>query len=138
MKHDDKAVDAAVQELYAALSSDPGSWPDFDRLGALFLPGALAVEYGADGEPEVKPIDGHIGQMRSAFADHACLGDHGFSEVETGREVRLDPPVASVRSAYRKTYHNGTALVTGTGVNHITLVRQDGRYKISAIAWTED
>ena len=87
------AIDAAVRGVYDVISGPPGQKRDFDRMRAMFSPGATMRAIGPKG------VRG--GTVEEYIArNSAILEKEGFTERELGRRVELWGSLATVWSAY--------------------------------------
>jgi hypothetical protein len=58
-----------------------------------------------------------------------------FFEWEVESDVEITGEVASVRSRYQAAETPGGSAMLKEGVNHLILIKEDGRWVILAIAW---
>ncbi len=129
---------AVVDALYASIGRAPGEDYDWERNLSLFLPTASLI---ANTEQRGGAFVVHTPEQFRALVDSFTVvggeGDLGFQEEEISNVVERFGDVAHVFSTYRKGWW-GDDEVLGRGVNSIQLVRHDGRWWISAIAWDEE
>ena len=122
----------ALDALYAVISGPVGEAREWERFRALFLPGAqmsVAVT-GADGAERVVvlTLDDYIER------NGARLAEIGFTETETRRETFLYGGMATILSAY-EAIRADTGEQIAVGVNSLTILNDQGQWKIASIAW---
>jgi hypothetical protein len=122
------AIDAAVRGVYDVISGPPGQKRDFDRMRAMFSPGATMRAIGPKG------VRG--GTVEEYIArNSAILEKEGFTERELGRRVELWGGLATVWSAYDGRTADGS--FHERGINSFQLVKVDGRWLVASILWQE-
>ena len=130
--------EAVVTALYETVQRRPGEPFDWERMRTLFLPGALMI-------PNPEQTGGEHRLMspqeftRWIDGSTAVGGpdDQGFAEEEVHRVVERYGDVAHVFSTYEKRLW-GETRVLGRGINSIQLLRRDGRWWVTSIAWDEE
>jgi len=124
------AIERIMTALYESISGSDDSERDWDLSKSLFHPDARVSpnafqdrvrgvmtedQFQADARPRIAPL--------------------AFFEWEVERDVRITGEVASIRSHYQAAETpNGTPIIK-EGVNHLILIKEDGRWQIMAIAW---
>ncbi|WP_063713342.1 nuclear transport factor 2 family protein [Nocardia tenerifensis] len=133
-RRDTATVDKILLALYDVISGPPGP-RDYDRLRALFLPGARLI-------PAEPLTDNHVGGQVldcEAFIEQIqpVLLAQPFYEREIARRTECFGPLVHVMSTYesRETPH-GNPFVRG--VNSIQLLHQDERWWVVTIMWSEE
>lgn len=123
-------LDEVITAMYASMSFDAGSEPDWKRQHELFAPNARFVRVNDDGVFEFD-----LASFQSNYAQMIRTGTlRSFWEGETSRETREFADVAHVLSFYEMRDTAGGALIA-TAVKSIQLFRRDGRWWISAMLW---
>lgn len=127
---DHEAIAAVMKNLYESISGGNDSQRDWDLCLSLFHP-----------EARVSP-DAFQDRVRSVMTEEAFQADArpriagmSFFEWEVERDVVITGDVASVRSRYRAAATPGGTPIIKEGLNHLILIREDGRWVILAIAW---
>ena len=123
------AIDGTIRGVYEVISGPPGQKRDFDRMRALFVPGATLKAIGPKGV-RGGSLDDYI--MRNA----AILEKEGFTERELGRRVELWGNLATAWSSYDGRTANGS--FHERGINSIQLVKADGKWLVASILWQEE
>jgi len=122
----------ALDALYDVISGPVGEARDWERFRSLFLPGAQmnVVVTGAEGNERVVvlTLDDYIERNGEALAEI------GFNETETRRETFLYGGMATLLSAY-EAIRADTGETVATGVNSLTILNDQGQWKIASIAW---
>jgi hypothetical protein len=135
---DGSSVDAIVTALYAAVSHAPESEPNWSRLRALFLPGAIVVPpKGADAETfSVLDVDAFEARIRRYIAGRRERGERlGFTEHEIARLENRFGEVCQVFSSYETLWSPHERPPFSRGVHTIQLVSDGRRWFIAALAW---
>jgi len=122
----------ALEALYDVISGPVGEARDWERFRELFLPGAQmnVVVTAPDGAERVVvlTIDDYVERNREALAEI------GFTETETRRETFLYGGMATILSAY-EAVRADTGETVARGVNSLTILNDQGQWKIASIAW---
>ncbi len=126
---DGSSVDTIVAALYAAVSHGPDSEPNWKRLRALFLPGAIVVPPKRPGAETVSALDaaGFEDRIRRSIAGRRERGERlGFTEREIARRENRFGAVCQVFSTYETLWSPHERPPFSRGVHSIQLV-SDGR-----------
>jgi hypothetical protein len=123
------AIDKAVTGVYEVISGPPGQKRDFDRMRAMFAPGATMKSIGPKGL-RGGTVEDYIAR------NSAILEKEGFTERELGRRVELWGGLATVWSAYDGRTANGS--FHERGINSFQLVKVDGQWLVASILWQEE
>lgn len=130
MTGDREAIATVMKDLYDSISGRNDGERDWDLCLSLFHPDA-----------RVSP-DAFQDRVRSVMTEEAFQADArpriaemSFFEWEVERDVEITGEVASVRSWYRAAGTPGGSPILKEGVNHLLLIKEDGRWVILAIAW---
>ena len=127
-----EAPGAALDALYEVISGPVGQARDWDRFRALFLDGARmsVITTGADGAEHVVVL------TLEEYIDRngERLAEIGFTETETRRLTHVYGGMATVLSAYAAVRAD-TGELMAEGVNSLTILNDDGQWKIASIAW---
>jgi hypothetical protein len=121
-------IDAAIRGVYEVISGAPGQKRDFDRMRAMFAPGATMKAIGAKGL-RGGTVEDYIGR------NSAILEKEGFTERELGRRVEIWGGLATAWSAYDGRTANGS--FHERGINSLQLVKVDGKWLVASILWQE-
>ena len=122
-------IDKAVHAVYDVISGPPGQKRDFDRMRALFAPGATLKAIGPKGL-RGGTVEDYITR------NSAILEKEGFMERELGHRVELWGNLATVWSSYDGRTANGS--FHERGINSFQLVKVDGKWLVASILWQEE
>jgi len=122
-------IDKAVHAVYDVISGPPGQKRDFDRMRALFAPGATLKAIGPKGL-RGGTVEDYITR------NSAILEKEGFTERELGHRVELWGNLATVWSSYDGRTANGS--FHERGINSFQLVKVDGKWLVASILWQEE
>ena len=127
---DFEAIGRIIKILYESISGHDDSERDWDLCKSLFHPDARVSpnafedrvrgvmtedEFQADARPRIAPL--------------------AFFEWEVARDIQITGEVASVRSRYQAAETPRGKPIVKEGVNHLILIRDEGEWRIMAIAW---
>ena len=122
-------IDQAIRGTYAVISGPPGQKRDFDRMRALFAPGALLRV--------ITPKGIRGGSLDDYIAKSGpILEKEGFTETELGRRTQVYGNLATVWSSYDGRTASGS--FHERGINSFQLVRVDGKWLVASILWQEE
>lgn len=135
---DAETVDGVVTALYETVQRPPGEDFDWDRWRAVFHPEGILVPSTEQrgGSFDVLTLEEFIGWIDS-LTTVGGPDDPGFAEEEIARRVERYGDVAQVFSTYQKRFW-GDDEILERGVNSITLVWNEGRWWVMAVAWDEE
>lgn len=129
------AFRALTRALYAVISSPPGQ-RDWESIRTLYHPDARLVRTGLDGDGKafarVMSFDDYVANVTELLAGVR------FTENELHQQVQVFGNVAQLASVYSFTRKTETQLQTGRGVNFLTLVCIDDRWRIMSIVWDNE
>lgn len=124
-------VRAALQNYYADFSAR-----DWTRFADHFWPGAtITTIWQPPGEP-VARVDA---QTVPEFVARAPLGPDSkplFEERMTGADIRIHGNLAQAWVRYSARFGDSAAVREWQGIDAITLLRHEGRWRISSLAFT--
>ena len=127
---DRQAIDRIMKALYESISGADDSERDWDLSLSLFHPDArVSPNSSADRARAVVTEEAFQAEARPRIAELA------FHEWEVDRDMVIDGDVASIRSRYQAAETPRGEPVIKQGTNHLLLIREDGNWKIMAIAW---
>jgi hypothetical protein len=128
-KADLAGIDQTIHAVYDVISGPPGQKRDFDRMRALFAPGATLKAIGPKGL-RGGSLEDYIGRNKDV------LEREGFTERELGRRVEVWGGLATAWSAYDGRTANGS--FHERGINSFQLVKIDGKWLVASILWQEE
>jgi hypothetical protein len=131
---DQQEVDAAVEAFFSAFSSAPGLDERMAGLRELLDPDAVITRVAGE-DVETMSVEAFVG-TRHALLSGGRLAE--FREWETEGETRLAPGLAHRWCTYAKAWTEDGAARTGRGTKTIQLVRRGGRWRITAVAWSDE
>ena len=135
---DGSSVDTIVTALYAAVSHGPDSEPNWKRLSALFLPGAIVVPPKRQDADGLAPLDvaAFEERIRRYIAGRRERGERlGFTEHEIARRENRYSSVCEVFSTYETLWSPHERPPFSRGVHMIQLVSDGRRWWIASLAW---
>lgn len=122
----------ALEALYDVISGPVGEARDWERFRSLFLPGAQMSVVVTDQEGIERVV---VLSLEDYIARNGQrLAEIGFTETETRRETFLYGGMATVLSAY-EAIRADTGETIAVGVNSLTILDDQGTWKIASIAW---
>jgi len=135
---DGSSVDTIVTALYAAVSHGPDSEPNWKRLRALFLPGAVVAPPKRPDAEGFAVLDaaGFEERVRRYIAGRRERGERlGFTEREIARRENRYGAVCQVFSTYETLWSPHETPPFARGVHTIQLVSDGRRWWIASLAW---
>jgi len=131
---DDRAAIAeVVATFFAAFASGPDVRTRLAALRELFLPQAVIVRTA--GEPVVYDVSGFLAPRAELLTGGRLTG---FREWELDGRTDRFGDVAGHACTYAKEGVLDGQPFTGRGFKTLQLVRMDGRWRISALAWDDE
>jgi hypothetical protein len=131
---DQEDVQAVVDTFFAAFSSTPGLDARMTALRELLHPHAVITRVAGD-SVETMSVDAFV-DSRHALLASGRLSD--FREWEAEGETRLAPGIAHRWCTYEKAWSEDGESCTGRGTKTIQLVGRRGRWRIAAVAWSDE
>jgi hypothetical protein len=135
---DAASVDAIVRAIYECVSYAPGQEPDWNRLRALFLPGARMIPPHRPSDPLVPiwDVEAYRAMSRRSIAMRKAQGrEAGFSEREVARRTNCFGNICQVFSTYESRFKATDEKPFSRGINGIDLISDGGRWWIATIFW---
>lgn len=129
-KADLAGIDAAIRGVYEVISGPPGQKRDFDRMRAMFAPGAQLRVITPDRGIRGGDIEAYI------KASGPILEKEGFTERELNRRVEVYGNLATAWSSYDGRTASGS--FHERGINSFQLVKIDGKWLVASILWQEE
>ncbi|MBD3402931.1 hypothetical protein GF420_08540 [candidate division GN15 bacterium] len=132
------SVDNIIAALYASISFDPGSEPDWNRLRSLFLGSGQLIPRRPGATPEVQAmtVEGFITRSGPVLKAGQFLR-RGFNEQEIARRTESFGGIVHVWSTYQSSFADGGEPFT-RGINSIQLVYHRDRWWIVTIFWEDE
>ncbi len=122
-------IDQAIRGTYEVISGPPGQKRDFDKMRAMFAPGALLRV--------ITPKGIRGGDLEDYIAKSGpILEKEGFTEQELGRRTEVYGNLATVWSSYDGRTASGS--FHERGINSFQLVKVDGKWLVASILWQEE
>jgi hypothetical protein len=130
---DDPSIVGLLDQLYAVISFEEGSEPNWTDLQRLFTKNARITRITPEGVDFLDP------QSFLAMTQNMLeLGAYtSFYEFETGRRIEQFGDVAQVWSFYETRRNRAAREPLGRGVNSIQLIRQNGEWQVLSLLWDE-
>lgn len=119
-----RAIQAAIDAVYAVISGPVGKPRDWARMRTLFTPEARLTPIGSKGAVG-GTVEDYIAKSGT------LLTSSGFTERELARRVEIFGNLAHVWSSYEGT---GTKIKV-RGINSFQLVKVNGRWLVQSILW---
>jgi hypothetical protein len=119
-----------MKDLYESISGRDVSERDWELCLSLFHPEARVSPNSL--EDRVRAVTTEEAFQADARPRIASLA---FFEWEVERDVEITGDVASVRSRYQAAATPYGEPIVKEGVNHLILIREEGKWLIMAVAW---
>jgi hypothetical protein len=133
-----QSIGGVLTALYGAVQRPPGEGFRWDLLRAVAHPEAVMIPSTEQqgGQMVVMSVEEFIA-WGDEFAGGGGPDDPGFAEEEIARRVERYGDVAQVFSTYQAHFWDDDEILA-RGINAITLVWNEGRWWLTAIAWDEE
>jgi len=132
--------EAIVRAAYDVISRAPGAPFQWDRFRSLFIAEARLIPNTEQtgGRFTVHTVESFITWIDEGWKPViGTARDRGFAESHVSGVTEQFGDVAHVFSTYEKHIWNDKNVV-GRGINSFQLVKKDGRWWITSIAWDEE
>lgn len=129
-----QTINEFLDLFYNTISFECGDQFKSEAFRKLFYPFAILIE-NVNGEYKYKSIDEHIKEFETIINEYPQLFLKGFHEVQIQCEVIEKNNYFLVSSDYRKTYCRNQEDVVEYGANNMTIICDNGKYKIASINW---
>jgi hypothetical protein len=133
--HDDvNSVDSAIKALYEGFSFEPGQSSNWNRLHALFLPGARLIMPKGDTHTTFFDFD----SFRDLFEEsigNSEVKPTGSRTLEISRKVEEFGNIIQVWSTFETQHSEGESAKSVKGVNSVQLVKASDRVWIVNLLW---
>lgn len=127
------SLDAAVKKLYDVISGPAGQKRDWDAFKSMFVDGA---QMRAIGKREGKTTVNLLTPEDYATKSGPVIEQRGFFEREISRKTWVYGDMAQIFSTYESRSKLEDEKPFDRGINTITLVKMDDKWKIATITWT--
>jgi hypothetical protein len=124
-------AEATVRDLYARVTVEPGTLPDWDAVRELFLPEAVIVLRTSRDATTVFSLEGFVEDFVS-FIERAGVERTGFTERVVRLRMREFGDMASALVLYEAQIP-GSGRPPQPGVDAFLLSRRDGVWKIASV-----
>lgn len=130
---DGASIDSIIAALYDVISGPAGKKRDWDRMRALFIPGARMIPTG-------KRQTGEIASRVLMVEDYVTantkfLEENGFFEKEIARRTENFGSIAHVFSTYESRHKADDPKPFARGINSIQLMNDGKRWWIVTVFW---
>jgi hypothetical protein len=126
-------IDGIMRAVYDVISGPVGQKRDWDRMRALFAPGARLIPTGKD--QEGKPRMRTLTLEEYIAAAGPSLEKDGFFEVEVGRVLERYGNIVHLMSAYESRHGAKDPAPFARGVNSFQLWFDGTRWWVVTIYW---
>ncbi len=132
---DPPELDNTIKSLYAVISGPVGQERDWKAFHELFASDAkFWVATKRNGKSVLVTMTPADYEKRSG----PFLKSEGFFEKELWRGTRIYGEMAQVWTAYESRLKSADAKPFERGINAITLLKVDGKWKVVSLAWTSE
>ena len=135
---DGASVDAIIAALYASVSHDSATEPNWERMRGIFLPVGMLIppKNPRSDMFTVLDVDGFEQRVREGAAAAKAKGDAtSFFEREVARKTDCFGNVCQVFSTYESRRAPSDEKPFVRGINSIQLVRDGRRWWIASVVW---
>jgi len=133
MGGDDASIGRLLDELYAVVSFEEGSEPNWQGLEHLFSVHARITRVTPEGVDYLTPQS--FLEMTQNMLEFGAYTS--FYEFEVARRIDQFGDVAQVWSLYETRRNRSARDALSRGVNSIQLVRENARWKVLSLFWDD-
>ena len=130
ISEDEKAINEAVLNAYAAITFEAGAAPDYDAIRAVFMPQTTMYNFRTDSLAAFG-LDDFVAALEGVVENGQMTA---FSEIELGGETEYFGNIGHRISAYAS-YFDGSGVVGERGVNSFQLLKVNGTWRINSVVW---
>lgn len=120
-------------KIYAAISFEKGSKPDFQSLASSFIEKGLFINNKGK-SPVVKSVPDYV-SMISFNIDEGNI--ESVKEIEISNEVLVVGKVAQIRSEYELMFEGKGSPQIRYGVNLFQLIYQNDNWLVTSMCWDD-
>lgn len=129
VSEEEKAINQIIKNVYAALSFEEGSKPNYEEAISYFFPGATLYDYSGDSVALYS-----IGDYLEGYKAGVEAGEISSAKViEAGGITEYFGKIAH-RISVNADYFNGSEEAE-RGVNSFQLIKVDGKWLINSLIW---
>lgn len=130
--------DGVIKSLYRVISGPAGQKREWDRLRALFLPGAKMIGVRRTADTTAPPTLRIMEVEDYIRLSGPVIEKSGFYEGEIARQLDVYGLEAHAFSTYETRHTPADATPITRGINSIQMVQQQGRWWIVSITWDSE
>jgi hypothetical protein len=138
---DGASVDSVIAALYASVSHDEGSAPNWERMRGIFLQVGMLIPPKNPRSDlfTVLDVDGFEQRVKESIASTKAKGDPtSFFEKEIARRTDCFGNVCQVFSTYESRRAPNDEKPFVRGINSIQLVNDGHRWWVASVAWDQE
>lgn len=129
-----QTINEFLELFYKSISFECGEEFKSSAFRELFYPFAVLVESN-NSVYKHKSIEQHIKEFENVIKEYPQLFISGFHEVQIECEILQNDKYFLVSSTYKKTYSREQKDVIEYGKNNMTIINDNGQFKIVSITW---
>lgn len=127
------AIQKVVDQLYATVSYEAGTLPDWDTMADVFFPEAvLVMSYPEGGKPRIQSPKEFAQEYRD-FLEQPGRNAQGFHEVPTYLEIMIYGNIAHVDAVFEAFMPPDSKIPVKRGIDSFQLLKVEDEWKILAL-----
>lgn len=131
---DVNSIDSVIKALYEGFSFEPGQSPNWNRLHALFLPGARLIMTKGDTHTTFFDFDS-FRELFEESMENSEVKSSGSQTLEITRKTEEFGNIVQAWSTFETKYGQDESAKSVKGVNSIQLVKATDRFWIVNLHW---
>jgi mannose-6-phosphate isomerase-like protein (cupin superfamily) len=130
---DQTAIQEVVDQLYAAVSYEAGTMPNWDTMANVFFPEAvLVMSYPEGSQPRIQSPKEFVQEYRD-FLEQPGRNAQGFYEGPTYLEIMMFGNIAHVDAVFEAFLPPDSPVPVKRGIDSFQLLKVEGEWKILAL-----
>lgn len=128
------AINETITKVFAAISFTKGNPSNMHQLEGLFIEQGMLINYN-EATPLILGVKEFIQHFEKQFADGMITE---LEDKEVHHQTEIYDKIAHRFSFYEARFKSSDTMPFAVGVNSMQLVKVDGQWLVSSMAWNDD
>ncbi len=133
LAQDQTEIDEITRQFFDLFTNTNNRIPDIQQIKQLFLPTGILIN-NTSGTPAVYNLDQFIAPRAQILTDGTLID---FMEKETAHHTEIHDNIAQRSCQYEKSGILKGASFTGEGRKLMHFIKQDGKWILAAVVWSD-
>lgn len=129
-----KAIDQTIEKVFEAISFRKGERPNMYKLIPLFIKEGILINYNEE-QPLILKVKDFVDHFEQQVKE-GIISELEDKEVRS--ETKIFGKIAHRFSYYEARFNPSDPTPFAVGVNSIQLIKVNGRWKVTSMAWNDD